>query len=218
MNTTALVAQGNGTLASTLPLVNGLPSRPAPAAPLPFAPTSVLPPRPNLPEDPVIPVTGFATPQEAEKAFVHLLRKAGVDETWTWDRTMRAIITDPLYKALGTLAEKKAAWQKVCRVSFGVHLCHSTERSVQFVEDIKTKATEESQARLNKARPGIKNLLKNNPNVHHYTTFPTADRLFSQVPAWNAAKVEAERKQIFEEYVTDLQNQEVVRAFVLIKA
>jgi hypothetical protein len=26
---------------------------------------------------------------------------------------MRAIITDPLYKALSTLAEKKAAWQKV---------------------------------------------------------------------------------------------------------
>jgi len=42
-----------------------------------------------------------------------LLRKAGVDANWTWDQTMRTIITDPLYKALGTLAEKKAAWQKV---------------------------------------------------------------------------------------------------------
>ncbi len=51
--------------------------------------------------------------EEGEKAFVHLLRKAGVDGNWTWDQTMRAIITDPLYKALNTLAEKKAAWQKV---------------------------------------------------------------------------------------------------------
>jgi hypothetical protein len=41
-----------------------------------------------------------------------LLRKAGVDATWTWDQTMRAIITDPLYKALNSLAEKKATWQK----------------------------------------------------------------------------------------------------------
>lgn len=72
-----------------------------------------LPSRPNLPDDPVIPVNGFATTEEAEKAFMHLLRKAGVDATWTWDRTMRAIITDPLYKALSTLAEKKAAWQQV---------------------------------------------------------------------------------------------------------
>ena len=44
---------------------------------------------------------------------MHLLRKAGIDADWSWDQTMRAIITDPLYKALNTLAEKKAAWQKV---------------------------------------------------------------------------------------------------------
>ena len=80
---------------------------------LPFAANSVLPARPNLPEDPVIPHNGFATVEEGEKAFMHLLRKAGVDANWTWDQTMRAIITDPLYKALNTLAEKKAAWQKV---------------------------------------------------------------------------------------------------------
>jgi hypothetical protein len=44
---------------------------------------------------------------------MHLLRKAGVDADWTWDQTMRTIITDPLYKALNSLAEKKATWQKV---------------------------------------------------------------------------------------------------------
>jgi pre-mRNA-processing factor 40 len=80
---------------------------------LPFASGSILPARPNLPDDPVIPHNGFSTFEESEKAFFHLLRKAGVDANWTWDQTMRAIITDPLYKALNTLAEKKAAWQKV---------------------------------------------------------------------------------------------------------
>lgn len=74
---------------------------------------SPLPTRPNMPDDPIIPPGGFLTHDEAEKAFAHLLKKAGVDTTWTWDRTMRAVITDPLYKALGSLAEKKAAWQKV---------------------------------------------------------------------------------------------------------
>ena len=91
---------------------------------LPFAPSSVLPARPNLPDDPVIPHNGFATVEEGEKAFVHLLRKAGVDANWTWDQTMRAIITDPLYKALNSLAEKKAAWQKV--------LCYYLQRGVTF--------------------------------------------------------------------------------------
>jgi pre-mRNA-processing factor 40 len=76
-------------------------------------PPSALPARPNLPDEPTIPHNGFATFEEGEKAFMYLLRKAGVDATWTWDQTMRAIITDPLYKALNSLAEKKATWQKV---------------------------------------------------------------------------------------------------------
>lgn len=80
---------------------------------LPLALSTVLPARPNVPEDPVIPHNGFATVEEGEKAFSHLLRKAGVDPSWTWDQTMRAIITDPLYKALNTLAEKKAVFEKV---------------------------------------------------------------------------------------------------------
>ena len=78
------------------------------------APTStVLPARPNLPDDPVIPHNGFLTVEEGEKAFTHLMRKAGVDANWSWEQTMRATITDPLYKSLNTLAEKKACWEKV---------------------------------------------------------------------------------------------------------
>ena len=89
------------------PLAVALPSA------LPFQNTGILPARPNLPEDPIVPHNGFLNVEEGEKAFMHLLRKAGVDANWTWDQTMRAIITDPLYKALNSLAEKKATWQKV---------------------------------------------------------------------------------------------------------
>jgi pre-mRNA-processing factor 40 len=76
--------------------------------------STVLPARPNLPDDPVIPHNGFLTVEEGEKAFTHLMRKAGVDANWSWEQTMRATITDPLYKSLNTLAEKKACWEKVC--------------------------------------------------------------------------------------------------------
>ncbi|PCH44274.1 hypothetical protein WOLCODRAFT_138911 [Wolfiporia cocos MD-104 SS10] len=157
---------------------------------LPFTPTSVLPARPNLPDDPVIPHNGFATVEEGEKAFMHLLRKAGVDANWTWDQTMRAIITDPLYKALNTLAEKKAAWQK-------------------YTDNLRAKDHEEREARLSKLRPAIRNMLKGNPNVFHYTTFATADKLFSQHPIWQQAKIEAERRLIFEEYIAELKQREV---------
>jgi len=84
----------------------------APSA-LPLAANTILPARPNLPHN------GFQTVEEGEKAFTHLLKKVGVDANWTWDQTMRAIITDPLYKALNTLAEKKVHF---CMVLLNRHL------------------------------------------------------------------------------------------------
>ncbi|KAF5355353.1 hypothetical protein D9758_006091 [Tetrapyrgos nigripes] len=157
---------------------------------LPLASTSILPARPNLPDDPVIPHNGFVTVEEGERAFVHLLKKAGVDANWTWDQTMRAIITDPLYKALNTLAEKKNAFEK-------------------YTNDLQVKEQQEKEARLAKLRPAVRNMLKGNPNVFHYTTFGTADKLFAQHPIWQQAKIESERRLIFEEYVAELKQREM---------
>jgi pre-mRNA-processing factor 40 len=96
---------------------------------LPLAASTVLPARPNLPDDPVIPHNGFMTVEEGEKAFTHLMRKAGVDANWSWEQTMRATITDPLYKALNTLAEKKACWEKVRGKHVDLlHLTHKKEK------------------------------------------------------------------------------------------
>lgn len=83
---------------------------------------------------------------------------------------------------------------------------------VQFTTALRAKEHEEKEARLSKLRPALRNMLKGNPNVFHYTTFPTADRLFSQHPIWQQAKIEAERRLIFEEYVAELKQREVVRA------
>ncbi|KAL1741566.1 hypothetical protein HDZ31DRAFT_66786 [Schizophyllum fasciatum] len=150
----------------------------------------VLPARPSIGDDPIIPHNGFQTFEEGEKAFMHLLRKAGVDPTWTWERTMRAIITDPLYRALNSLAEKKAAFEK-------------------FTAQLKAKEQEEKEARMAKLRPALRNMLKGNPNVFHYTTFATANKLFAQHPIWQQARIEAERRQIFEEYVDELKEREI---------
>ncbi|KAF8327188.1 uncharacterized protein EI90DRAFT_3068216 [Cantharellus anzutake] len=173
----------SGTTLPARPLVNGLP----------ISSNSVLPAKPSAPDDPVIPINGFPTKEEAEKAFFHLLKKAGVDATSTWDRTMRAIITDPLYKALPTLAEKKAAWEK-------------------YVADLKQKEKDERDARLNKARPGFKALLSGNPQILYYTTFRTAERLFSQHPTWLSLKSVDERRHLFDEHTDELKSFEMTRA------
>ena len=74
---------------------------------------------------------------------------------------------------------------------------------------MKEKEREEREARLAKNRPAIRNMLKGNPNVYHYSTFATADRLFSQHPIWQQARNESERKLIFEEYVDELKQREL---------
>lgn len=51
-----------------------------------------------------------------EEAFIQLLREKGIDSSWTWEQTMRQIITEPLYKALATLAERKAVFSKYVRM------------------------------------------------------------------------------------------------------
>jgi hypothetical protein len=84
--------------------------------------------------------------------------------------------------------------------------------ATQFTDALKAKEQEEREARLSKLRPALRNMLKGNPNVFHYTTFATADKLFSQHPIWQQSKVEAERRLIFEEYVAELKQREVVRA------
>ena len=61
-----------------------------------------------------------------------------------------------------------------------------------------------------KLRPALRNMLKGNPNVFHYTTFSTANKLFAQHPIWQQARIEAERRQIFEEYVDELKEREIV--------
>lgn len=74
----------------------------------------MIPAAPARPVDRyVIPEGGWRTLEEAEEAFAYLLKKNNVDMNATWDQTMRAVITDPLYKSLHTLAEKKAVFTKV---------------------------------------------------------------------------------------------------------
>ena len=80
----------------------------------------------------------------------------------------------------------------------------------QYIELQKKKEAEEKEARMGKLRPSIRNLLKGNPSIFHYTTFGTADQLFSQHPIWQQARIESERRELFEEYLTELQSREQV--------
>ncbi|KAI3633051.1 hypothetical protein MIR68_009126 [Amoeboaphelidium protococcarum] len=54
----------------------------------------------------------FYTQQEAEDAFISLLRAKGVTMEWTWDDAIRQLHQYPLYRALKTALERREAFDK----------------------------------------------------------------------------------------------------------
>ncbi|CAO1637421.1 unnamed protein product [Parajaminaea phylloscopi] len=90
------------------PSAGSMPS-PATAGPAPVRPPTQPPtgPAASQPQGVVMNAAALSSPQEA---FKHLLRSKGVTISWTWEQTMRQIVTEPLYKALKSLAERKAVF------------------------------------------------------------------------------------------------------------
>ncbi|KAI9502741.1 U1 snRNP protein [Coemansia spiralis] len=54
----------------------------------------------------------YKTPEEAEHAFISMLKAHKVGSDWTWEQTLRAVVNDPTYRALKSLAERKDAFHK----------------------------------------------------------------------------------------------------------
>ncbi|KAJ1794961.1 U1 snRNP protein, partial [Coemansia sp. RSA 2399] len=59
----------------------------------------------------------YRTPEEAERAFVDMLKSHKVCGDWTWEQALRAVVDDPDYRALKTLAERKDAFHKYIDVT-----------------------------------------------------------------------------------------------------
>ncbi|KAJ9476048.1 Pre-mRNA-processing protein PRP40 [Pseudozyma hubeiensis] len=127
--------------------------------------------------------------EAAEAAFIQLLRETGVDVDWTWETTMRTIITNPLYKALKTIAERKAAFNK-------------------HIDALRQQRATEAAARMESLRPAFKQLLTNDSRIKSYSSFATAKKFLSTTAVWKQAQSEEEARQVFEAVMKDLQQTE----------
>ncbi|TXT13587.1 hypothetical protein VHUM_00954 [Vanrija humicola] len=136
-----------------------------------------------------IPHGGFQKVEEAEAAFIHLLKREGIDEKWTWDQTMRKVVLDPLYKALDTLAQKKAAYEK-------------------WLDTLAKEKQQQRDARIAELRPHLTRLFTHSGVIKSYSTMKTADKVFASDKYWRRAKPD-ERRFILEEYTSKLRAREV---------
>ncbi|KAF9956423.1 hypothetical protein BGZ72_002801 [Mortierella alpina] len=128
----------------------------------------------------------FATKEQAEEAFKKLLKDTGVTSTWTWEQTMRAVVTNPMYRALKTTAERKTAFQ-------------------EYVDERRIVELEEKRARQQKQKQDFLDLLSQHPDkVTHASRYTTVSRLFAEEPVSKAFEDDRERHAIFDGYVSEL--------------
>jgi pre-mRNA-processing factor 40 len=127
----------------------------------------------------------FATPEEAEAAFVKVLKRSGVQPDWNWEQALRAIVKDPQYRAIKDPRERKAAFEKYCH-------------------DVIVQDKERAKERMAKLRSGFATMLKSHPEIKHYTRWKTARPMIEGETIFRSTNDEAERRQLFDEYIVDL--------------
>ncbi|KAI2621523.1 hypothetical protein GGS26DRAFT_569554 [Hypomontagnella submonticulosa] len=127
----------------------------------------------------------YATPEEAEAAFMKLLRRSGVQPDWSWEQTMRATIKDPQYRAIKDPKDRKAAFEKYC-------------------QDMIIQDKERAKDRLAKLRADFATMLKSHPEIKHYTRWRTARPIIEGETIFRSTNDEEERRQLFEDYIVEL--------------
>ncbi|OTA94260.1 hypothetical protein M434DRAFT_269069 [Hypoxylon sp. CO27-5] len=141
----------------------------------------------------------YATPEEAEAAFMKLLRRSGVQPDWTWEQTMRATIKDPQYRAIKDPKDRKAAFEKYC-------------------QDMIIQDKERAKDRLAKLRADFAIMLKSHPEIKHYTRWKTARPIIEGETIFRSTNNEEERRQLFEDYIVELKKAHVERQASLRKS
>ena len=127
----------------------------------------------------------YSSFEEAEAAFMKLLKRVGVQPEWTWEQTVRAAVKDSQYRALKDPKDRKAAFEK-------------------FVVEVRAQEKDKEKERLSKLRSDFASMLRSHPEIKHYTRWKTARPIIEKETIFRSAKTDDERRQLFEEYIIEL--------------
>ncbi|KAI1004375.1 Pre-mRNA-processing protein prp40 [Podosphaera aphanis] len=127
----------------------------------------------------------YNTFEEAEAAFMRLLRRNNVDPDWTWEQTMRSIIKDPQYRALKDPKDRKAAFEK-------------------YAVEVRVQEKDRAKERMEKLRKDFALMLKSHPEIKHYTRWKTARPIIEGETIFRSSNNDDERRQLFEDYIIEL--------------
>ncbi|KAF2813277.1 uncharacterized protein BDZ99DRAFT_507304 [Mytilinidion resinicola] len=127
----------------------------------------------------------YSSFEEAEAAFMKLLRRVGAQPEWSWEQTVRATVKDPQYRALKDPKDRKSAFEK-------------------YVVEVRAQEKDKEKERLAKLRSDFSSMLGSHPEIKHYTRWKTARPIIEDESIFRSAKSDDERRQLFEEYIVDL--------------
>ncbi|KAF4627094.1 hypothetical protein G7Y89_g11059 [Cudoniella acicularis] len=134
----------------------------------------------------------YSTFEEAEAAFLKLLRRNNVDPDWTWEQTMRSIIKDPQYRALKDPKDRKAAFEK-------------------YAVEVRIQEKDRAKERIEKLRKDFATMLRSHPEIKHYTRWKTARPIIEGETIFRSSSDDDERRQLFEDYIIELKRANVER-------
>jgi pre-mRNA-processing factor 40 len=141
----------------------------------------------------------YSTFEEAEAAFLKLLRRNKVDPSWTWEQTMRSIIKDPQYRALKDPKDRKAAFEK-------------------YAVEVRIQEKDRAKERIEKLRKEFATMLRSHPEIKHYTRWKTARPIIEAEAIFRSANDDNERRQLFEDYIIELKKANAEREVTTRKA
>lgn len=135
-------------------------------------------------------------PQAAQAAFKDLLRQVGVNPQWTWEQTMRSIITAPAYKALKTGEERRTAFE-------------------EYQTELREAAREKRKAALDRMRPAWREALGRASEMGMKSWWPWSKaRQLLQTEfndVWRLTRDDADRQELWQDYVDELKTKEAKR-------
>lgn len=141
----------------------------------------------------------YSTFEEAEQAFIKLLRRSNVQPDWTWEQTMRATIKDPQYRALKDPKDRKSAFEK-------------------YAVEVRMQEKDRAKERLAKLRADFGTMLRSHPEIKHYTRWKTARPIIEGETIFRSTNDDTERRQLFEEYIIELKKTSIERESITRKS
>lgn len=141
----------------------------------------------------------YGSLEEAENAFMKLLRRMNVQPDWNWEQVMRATIKDSQYRALKDPRDRKAAFEK-------------------YATEVRMQEKDRAKERFAKLRADFNTMLKSHPEIKHYSRWKTIRPIIEGETIFRSTNDENERRQLFEEYILELKNAHIEHEAITRKA